>query len=217
MPPPLPRALAERQAADAVKPEPGQPTTETKRTWWRRLRDGLSRSSSSLGQTFTDIFSKRKLDQETLDDLEDALLRADLGVATAGRDPRGGGQKSLRERIGAGRSETNSGDGSGASTRGGHPPLKIDAARKPFVILIVGVNGSGKTTTIGNSRRSSSRRTVRSSSPRETRPSCGDRAASDLGTTWAEVVARAQGSDPASLAFDALKRRKFGRAARIFC
>ncbi|RYE86333.1 MAG: signal recognition particle-docking protein FtsY, partial [Hyphomicrobiales bacterium] len=61
--------------------EPAQP----KRSWWRRLRDGLSRTSSALTTGISDLFTKRKLDAATLEDLEDILIQADLGLATSAR------------------------------------------------------------------------------------------------------------------------------------
>src|ERR1700761_2721139 len=56
-----------------------------KQSWWRRLSNGLKRSSSSLGSAVADLVTKRKLDREMLDDIEDVLLRADLGTEVAER------------------------------------------------------------------------------------------------------------------------------------
>src|SRR6059058_2807111 len=72
------------QAPPAPAPEPA-PQPPEKKSWWRRLRDGLSRSSSAIGQGITDIFTKRKLDATTLEELEDVLVRADLGVSASQR------------------------------------------------------------------------------------------------------------------------------------
>ena len=62
-----------------------EPPGGAKSSWWSRLREGLSWSSSSIGTGIGDIFTKRKLDAAMLEDLEDVLIRADLGVATATR------------------------------------------------------------------------------------------------------------------------------------
>ncbi|MGH6857095.1 MAG: signal recognition particle receptor subunit alpha, partial [Methylocella sp.] len=78
---------------EAFEPEPaareiapaGPPLAGEKPSWWTRLRDGLSRSSGSSGEGLAAILTKRKLDSSMLDDLEDVLIRADLGVATASR------------------------------------------------------------------------------------------------------------------------------------
>src|SRR6202008_4401398 len=113
---------------------PGTP----KLSWWRRLSSGLKRTSSSLGSAVADLVTKRKLDRAMLDDIEDVLLRADLGTEVAVR---------IADAVGAGRYDKaiSADDVKKAVAK----PLQIDAALKPFVILVVGVNGSGKTTTIG--------------------------------------------------------------------
>ena len=123
---------------------PGTP----KLSWWRRLSSGLKRTSSSLGTAVADLVTKRKLDRAMLDDIEDVLLRADLGTAVAVRIA-----TPSAPAVTTRRSRPTSEDGRRErrwrrcwrrwrsrwrSTR-----------RKPFVILVVGVNGSGKTTTIG--------------------------------------------------------------------
>ena len=124
---------------------PGTP----KLSWWRRLSSGLKRTSSSLGTAVADLVTKRKLDRAMLDDIEDVLLRADLGTAVAVR---------IADAVGAGRyDKAISADEVKAVVASEvekvlapvAKPLEIDAAQKPFVILVVGVNGSGKTTTIG--------------------------------------------------------------------
>src|ERR1700704_3244103 len=123
--------------------------TTTKLSWWRRLSSGLKRTSSSLGTAVADLVTKRKLDRAMLEDIEEVLLRADLGTEVAAR---------IATAVGAGRyDKTISADDvkSVVATEVEKvlgpvaKPLEIDAALKPFVILVVGVNGSGKTTTIG--------------------------------------------------------------------
>ena len=59
--------------------------TETKTKWWHRLTGGLRRTSSALGGAISDLVSKRKLDAETIADIKDVLVRADLGLETAER------------------------------------------------------------------------------------------------------------------------------------
>src|SRR3954466_15617818 len=124
-------------------------TTPPKLSWWRRLSSGLKRTSSSLGTAVADLVTKRKLDRAMLDDIEDVLLRADLGTEVAAR---------IAEAVGAGRyDKAISADDVKAVVATEvekvlspvAKPLQIDAARAPFVILVIGVNGSGKTTTIG--------------------------------------------------------------------
>src|SRR6202012_3496683 len=122
---------------------------KTKLSWWRRLSAGLKRTSSSLGTAVADLVTKRKLDRAMLDDIEDVLLRADLGTEVAVR---------IADAVGTGRyDKAISADEVKAVVATevekvlspGAKPLDIDTAQKPFVILVVGVNGSGKTTTMG--------------------------------------------------------------------
>src|ERR1700682_1640132 len=122
---------------------------KTKLSWWRRLSSGLKRTSSSLGSAVGDLATKRKLDRAMLDDIEDVLLRADLGTEVAAR---------IATAVGVGRYDkaiTADDVKSVVATEVEKVlvpvarPLEIDASQKPFVILVVGVNGSGKTTTIG--------------------------------------------------------------------
>ncbi len=124
-------------------------TTQTKRNWWQRLTGGLKRTSSALGGAITDLVAKRKLDAATIADIKDVLIRADLGLDTADRIGAVLGQSRYAAAIspdevkGVVAAEIETALGPVAQ------PLAIDAAKKPFVILVAGVNGSGKTTTIG--------------------------------------------------------------------
>ncbi len=132
------------------EPEPvAEPAAEPKRSWFERLRSGLSRSSQQLGDSIGSIFTKRKLDEETLQELEDVLIQADLGLETAMRitdnlaSGRYGKDISTDEVRKIMRSEIEKVLVPVAK------PLELDLSHKPHVILVVGVNGTGKTTTIG--------------------------------------------------------------------
>jgi fused signal recognition particle receptor len=118
-------------------------------SWFQRLREGLARTSSQLTGQIAALFTKRKLDDETLEELEDLLIQADLGVETAMRIS--GALSS--ERYGKDVSgEDVSRIMAGEITKVLAPvakPLQLDLDHKPHVILVVGVNGTGKTTTIG--------------------------------------------------------------------
>src|SRR3982074_281257 len=122
---------------------------QTKLSWWQRLTGGLKRTSNSLGSAVADLVTKRKLDRAMLEDIEDVLLRADLGTEVAAR---------IAAAVGVGRYDkaiTVDDVKSVVATEvekvlaAVAKPLEIDEAQKPFVILGVGGNGSGKTTTIG--------------------------------------------------------------------
>ncbi|WP_024587459.1 signal recognition particle-docking protein FtsY [Aliihoeflea sp. 2WW] len=119
------------------------------RPWFDRLRDGLSRSSRELSTNISGVFTKRKLDDDTLQDLEDVLLRADLGMETAIR---------ITDSLSEGRFGRDVSDAEVRTVMASEVekvlgpvarPLELDLSHKPHVILVVGVNGTGKTTTIG--------------------------------------------------------------------
>lgn len=136
---------------DAPEPEtetPADRQTERK-SWLGRLTSGLSRSSKQLTDNISSIFTKRKLDEDTLQDLEDVLIQADLGLETAIRitdnlsSSRYGKNISTEEVRQVMAEEITKVLGPVAK------PLALDLSHKPHVILVVGVNGTGKTTTIG--------------------------------------------------------------------
>ena len=118
-------------------------------SWLGRLKAGLTKTSSQIGGGIADIFRKRRLDDAAIQELEDLLITSDLGLDAAARlvgnlkKTRFGKEVSdeeVRAALATDIAEILS------------PiaiPLEIDVARKPHVVLVVGVNGSGKTTTIG--------------------------------------------------------------------
>jgi fused signal recognition particle receptor len=176
-----------------------------KKSWWRRLSDGLKRTSSNIGTAISDLISKRKLDAATLEEIEEVLIRADLGVDVAGR---------IAAAVGEGRyDKTVSADEVKAILAAEvekvlapvAKPLAAGAA-KPFVILVIGVNGSGKTTTIGKlaAKFRAEGRNVMLAAGDTFRAAAIDQLKIWGGRTGASVIARAAGSDAASLAFEAL-------------
>lgn len=142
----LPKGFA--SAAERAQEEPVA-APRPKLTWYQRLRRGLARTSSQLTGQIASLFTKRKLDEATLQDLEDLLIQADLGVETAMRIT----DTLASERYGKDVSgEDVSRIMAGEITKVLSPvakPLELDLSHKPHVILVVGVNGTGKTTTIG--------------------------------------------------------------------
>src|SRR5579872_7229123 len=123
--------------------------TATKPGWWARLSGGLKRSSSALGGALNDLVAKRKLDADTVAAIEDVLIRADLGLDTAGRIAAALGQGRFQAGISAEELKAVVAAEIERTLAPVARPLLIDPAKKPFVILVAGVNGSGKTTTIG--------------------------------------------------------------------
>src|SRR5260221_2003891 len=122
---------------------------KTKLSWWQRLTGGLKRTSSSLGTAVADLVTKRKLDRAMLEDIEDVLLRADLGNEVAARISAAVGVGRYDKAISADDLKSVVATEVEKVLSPVAKPLEIDNAKKPFVILVVGVNGSGKTTTIG--------------------------------------------------------------------
>lgn len=185
---------------------PDQP----KLSWWTRLTSGLKRTSSSLGTAVADLVTKRKLDRAMLDDIEDVLLRADLGSDVAARISAAVGHGRYDKAISADDVKTVVATEVEKVLNAVAKPLVIDADKKPFVILMVGVNGSGKTTTIGKLA------SKFSGEGRKVMLAAGDTfraAAIEQLKVWGErtkspVIAGTQGSDSASLAFTAVTSAK---------
>jgi len=179
--------------------------------WISRLRSGLSRSSAKLAGDIGGIFTSRRIDAATLDELEDALIMADLGVATASK---------LRNAITERSFEADAG---GDEVRAAlaetiaemlepvaRPPSDIFQDGSLRVVLVAGVNGTGKTTTIGKlaARFAEEGRSVVLAAADTFRA-----AAIDQLKLWGEragvpVVAGEPGGDPAAIAFDALEKAR---------
>ncbi len=126
-----------------------EPVEEEKGNWWQRLRQGLSRTSGQLTGQITGIFTKRKLDEETLEELEDILLQADLGVETAMRITDSLSSSRYGKDISPAEVQKVMAEEIAKVLAPVAKPLELDLSHKPHVILVVGVNGTGKTTTIG--------------------------------------------------------------------
>lgn len=117
--------------------------------WFKRLKQGLGKSSAKLSGGITALFTKRKLDDATLEELEELLITADLGAATAAKMTAQLAKNRFGKDISPDEIKT---ELAGQITTILAPvakPLHINSARKPHIVLVVGVNGSGKTTTIG--------------------------------------------------------------------
>jgi fused signal recognition particle receptor len=171
-----------------------------------RLKAGLARSAAQLTDELGGIFTKKRLDADTVRDLEDALIRADVGTGLA---------HELAAEVAHGRYDTDIdehelrrilADAIAKVLTPAEKPFRIDSAHRPFVVLVAGVNGTGKTTTIGKLAAKLGEDAKRVSL------AAGDTfraAAIDQLKIWGErahahVFAGAQGADAAGLAFDAL-------------
>jgi len=176
-------------------------------TFFERLKAGLSKSAGALG---LDALVKKKLDDVSLAELEEALIRADLGAAQAKAITAAVGQGRYDEDIATYDLRRILADQIASVLKAVAKPLTVDAAHKPFVILVAGVNGTGKTTTIGKI----AAKLVREGA--KVVLAAGDTfraAAIEQLQIWgkragAEVVARAPGCDAAGLCFDAFTRAR---------
>jgi fused signal recognition particle receptor len=209
---PLPIAMPEPapvQAAPVMEP-PVVIVPEPKRSWWRRLTDGLSRTSSALTTGISDLFTKRKLDAGTLEDLEDILIQADLGLATAARISKAVGEGRYDKQIDPAEVKAILAREVEAILTPVATPLVIDATKKPFVILMVGVNGSGKTTTIGKlaAKFRAEGKSVMLAAGDTFRAAAIEQLKVWGERTGAEVVSGQQGADASGLAFEALQKAK---------
>jgi fused signal recognition particle receptor len=183
--------------------------TDTKQSWWQRLSGGLKRTSASIGGAVADLVVKRKLDQEMLDEIEEVLIRADLGLESAAN---------IAAAVGEGRYDKSITPDEVKAVVAAEvekvlapvaKPLEI-AANKPFVVLVIGVNGSGKTTTIGKlaARLRDEGRSVMLAAGDTFRAAAIDQLSIWGGRSGATVIARAPGADAAGLAFDALAQAR---------
>jgi len=122
---------------------------EEKKGWFRRLHDGLKRSSSAISTGITDIFTKRKLDDDVLEELEELLITSDLGVSTAARITANIAKTRYDKEIEPDEIREALADEVTTILAPVAQPFVLMEDRKPHIVLVVGVNGSGKTTTIG--------------------------------------------------------------------
>ena len=173
-----------------------------------RLKNGLAKSSAGLTGSITSLFTKKKLDAQTVTGLEEALIRADMGVSEAKRLAGAVAKNRYDSEITGAEVRAILAREIAAALQPLQKPLVLDEGKKPFVILVSGVNGTGKTTTIGKLARRFS------AEGRKVVLAAGDtfRAAAieQLGI-WAKragagFVAGKAGGDAAGLAFEALEK-----------
>ena len=175
-----------------------------------RLSAGLRRTSATLTGGIGAIFTGRRIDEAALEDLEELLIAGDLGAATAAELTAALARQRLGAEATAAEVRRMLADRIAAMLAPVEAPLAIEDDAAPHVILVAGVNGTGKTTTIGKLAhrfRDEGRRVMLVA---------GDTfraAAVEQLTIWGEragapVVARPDGGDPAGLAFDALERAR---------
>ncbi len=124
------------------------PQTE-KKGWFRKLTDGLKRSSNKISSGISDIFTKRKLDDDVVEELEELLITSDLGVSTAARIAANIAKTRYDKEIAPDEIREALASEVTAILAPVAEPFELQSDKKPHVVLVIGVNGSGKTTTIG--------------------------------------------------------------------
>ncbi len=177
--------------------------------WLQRLKEGLGRSAQTLSDGLTGIFTRRKLDRALLDQLEEALIAADLGPATASRLIQSLAKESFDKEIGVEEVRRAFAAEIAAILRPVARPMVLGPTR-PHVVLVVGVNGSGKTTTIGKMAK-----LYRGQGQKVMIAACDTfrAAAIEQLKIWsdragAEIIARETGADSTGLAYEALEKAR---------
>jgi fused signal recognition particle receptor len=191
---------------DAPEAQPASEVVEERRGWFNRLRAGMSRSSERLTQGINTIFTRRRLDDEALLELEELLISSDMGVGVAGEVAEALRKTRFNQEVSPEEVRAALADEVIRLVEPVMKPLRLDPTKKPFVILVVGVNGSGKTTTIAKLAKQYR------DEGRNVLLAAGDTfraAAVEQLQIWGvrtdcPVVTRPEGADAAGLAYDAL-------------
>lgn len=178
--------------------------------WFSRLSKGLSKSSNKLGQGIADVFTKRKLDQDALDELEEILIMADMGPKTAAKIVAEFSENRFDKEIEESEIKAALATSMANILKPVAVPLDI-SGKKPFVMLVCGVNGAGKTTTIGKLAHE-----YHIKQHKKVVIAAADTfraAAVDQLDVWAKrahvpLIKKDIGSDPAAVAFEALEKAK---------
>ena len=205
-----PAAEASTLAPVPSPPAAAEAPAPKRASWLQRLKSGLARSSNTISEGIASVLTKRRIDAEALDDFEDFLLKTDLGLEVAA---------AVTERLRSGRFHADITVGEAKEIVAAEiekvldlvaKPLTLDPARKPHVVLVVGVNGTGKTTTIGKlaAKLRAEGQTVMLAAGDTFRAAAIDQLKIWGERAQARVVARAPGGDAAGLAFDALREAK---------
>lgn len=204
-------ALTEPVVAEIDAPEPeasDAPAPEEKKSWFQRLKAGLRKSTSAISGGISDIFTKTRLDDDTLEELEDLLITSDLGVSVAAKLTQAVAKGRYDKEISGEEVKQVLADEVEKILSPVARPLVINAENKPHIILMAGVNGAGKTTTIGKLAKKFRE------DGKSVMLAAGDTfraAAVEQLQVWGErnnvpVVTKEIGADAAALAFEAVER-----------
>jgi len=178
--------------------------------WLGRLKRGLDRTSAKLGRDISDLLSKRKLDTRTLDELQDVLIAGDLGVGPAARLVEALGKARFAKEASADQVREALALEIAAILEPVAKPLAVDAAARPFVVLMAGVNGSGKTTTTAKLAHAwkGEGRSVMLAAADTFRAAAIEQLQIWGARAGCPVIAGKPGADPAGLAYEAMEKAK---------
>ena len=199
---------AESEPKPAPEPEP-DPIAETKKPgFFSRMASGLSRSSSRLAEGITGVFTKRKLDDETLEELEDLLIASDLGAGVAARVTAGLAKDRFDKEISDEEIKAALAEEITSVLKPREQVVDFADGPRPRIVLFVGVNGSGKTTTIG---KIASKLKEQGAKALLVAGDTFRAAAIEQLTVWGEragipVLSKPTGADAAGLVYEAVER-----------
>ena len=181
-----------------------------KNTWFQKLKSSLSKSSSSISQGMTKIITSKRLDEATLQDLEDLLISADIGVDSSVSIIENLKKEKFNKDIDISEIKTFLADQIEIKLASSYKKLIFNKDQSPHIIIVVGVNGSGKTTTIAklanNFKKDGAKVLIGAADTFRA-------AAIEQITSWAsrlniEIVASDIVKDAASIAYDTVKKAK---------
>ena len=183
-------------------------------SWLARLKAGLSKSSSRLVDGISTAFTRRRLDAKALEELEDVLITADLGPTTAARLTRALADRRIEHDVNAEKVRSLLADDIAEILNPTAIGLQIEITNRPHIILVIGVNGTGKTTTIGKLAHHLSE------NGHSVMLAAGDTfraAAIEQLSVWGDrtgcpVVAKESGSDASSLVYEAIDQARAAKA-----
>jgi len=188
--------------------------TEKKRGWLSRLKAGLGKSASAIGDGISNIFTKRKLDDAALEELEELLITADIGLETTSRVTAALAKDRFDQEVTDEEVRSVLAEQIADILEPLAKPLEIESNGQPHVVLVVGVNGTGKTTTIGKLAQQMTRQ------GKSVMLAAGDTfraAAIEQLKIWGErtgapVVSGKTGADAAGLVYDAVEQARAARS-----
>lgn len=217
IPVPVPEQVVESDSAKQLEEQSTSKSQETdtpKQSWTKRLTQGLSKSSSKLTTGLTDIFTKRKLDDAALEELEELLIMADMGPLTAAQLTAEVAKTRFGKDVDPQEIKEALAEGITTLLNPVAHPLVIDESKKPYVILVVGVNGTGKTTTIAKLAKeySDAGKSVVLAAGDTFRAAAVEQLQIWAERTGAHFVGKEIGADAAAVAYEALEAAKSRQA-----